>query len=204
MLAELRGKSRLLRPLRPVCGDLDRLPLADASVDMVFANLSTYWSTSPDSLYAEIRRVLKAGGMLLFSTLGPGTFSQLRAAWAAADDGVEVPWFPDILEVGDALARAGFSEPAMDTETITLEYRGVDALMTELESTGTSLLVRGWEKWRGQVDSLAGSWAPAGADGRLPLTYEIIYGAAFEPPESAPRKPGDGDILRISVDSLLK
>lgn len=204
MLDQSRNKSTLLRPLRFVCGDMSRLPLADQSMDMVFSNLANYWSADPTGLFAEVRRILRKDGMFLFSTLGPGSLSQLREVWAAVDAAVEVPWFADILEVGDALAAAGFAEPAMDAERITLEYSSVESMMKELDSTGTGLLVRGGDAWRARCGELAEAWKPLMLRDKFPLTFEIVYGAAFGPPEGQPRKTADGDIVTISVSSLLK
>jgi malonyl-CoA O-methyltransferase len=204
MLEQCRRKPKLMRPVRFVCADMSRLPLADQSVDMVFSNLANYWSNDPPALYAEIRRVLRKDGMFLFSTLGPGTFSQLREVWGAVGDAVEVPWFADILEVGDALAAAGFAEPAMDAERITLEYSSVESMMQELDSTGAGLLIKGGGAWRARLGELAEAWKPLMSGKKFPLTFEIIYGAAFGPPEGQPRKTADGDVATISVSSLLK
>ena len=204
MLERSRKKPKLMRPVQFLCGDMSRLPLADQSMDMVFSNLANFWSPDPPALYAEVRRVLRKDGMFLFSTLGPGSFRQLREAWAVTDSSVEVPYFADILEVGDALAAAGFSEPAMDAELITLEYSSVASMMNELESTGNGLLVNGWEKWRGRIDDLDDSWRSLKSGEKYPLTFEIVYGAAFGPPEGQPRKTADGDVATISVSSLLK
>ena len=204
MLEQSRRKPKLMRPVRFVCGDMSRLPLADESLDMVFSNLANYWSTDPPRLYAEVRRVLRKDGMFLFSTLGPGSLSQLREVWATVDEAVEVPWFADILEVGDALAAAGFAEPAMDADRITLEYSNVESMMEELESTGTGLLVKGGDTWRTRSQELAEAWKPLMSGEKYPLTFEIIYGAAFGPSEGQPRKTADGDVVTISVSSLLK
>lgn len=204
MLARSRGKPGVLRPVHWICGDMTRLPFRDQSMDMVFSNLANFWSADPPGLYAEVRRVLRKDGMFLFSTLGPGSFSQLREAWSAVDHQVEVPWFADILEVGDALAAAGFSEPAMDAEWITLEYSSVDSMLNELDSTGSGLLVNGGGKWRSRREDLAVAWEPFKSGKKYPLTYEIIFGAAFGPPEGQPRKTPVGDVATISVSSLLK
>lgn len=204
MLARSRRKPKLMRPVRFVCADMSRMPLGDQSVDMVFSNLANYWSADPPALYAEIRRVLRKDGMFLFSTLGPGTFSQLREVWATLGGPVEVPWFADILEVGDALAAAGFAEPAMDAERITLEYSSVKSMMEELDSTGAGLLLKNGAEWRSMVGELAEAWKPLMSAEKYPLTFEVIYGAAFGPPEGQPRKTADGDIATISVSSLLK
>lgn len=204
MLQRLRRRARWLKPVRAVCADIGVLPVASQSVDLVFSNLAAFWTRDPAAFFAEVRRVLRPGGMFLFSTLGRDTFAQLRAAWAAVDPGVEVPVFPDILEIGDALAAAGFAEPTLDTDLITLEYPRIDALCEELEATGSSLLVRGWGRWKGAVAQLERAWRPLTGDDRYPLGYEIVYGAAFGRPEPARRRDADPDVVTIAVDSLLK
>lgn len=204
MLAGLRRRSSLLRPLRGVCGDVAALPFSRGSADLLFANLVNFWSPDPAALFDEYRRVLRPQGLLLFTTLGPATFRELREAWRAVDPAVTLPYFPDLLEVGDALMAAGFREPVMDTETITLRYPRFDALAEEMEATAASLLIRGWARWRTQQGCLEEAFAPLLQDGRYPLSYEVVYGTAFGPPAGPPRRPAGGDVVTISVDNLLK
>lgn len=204
MLRVTRRRSRLLKPLRPVCADIGRLPIATQSVDLVFSSMAAFWTADPAGFHAEVRRVLRPGGMYLFSTPGRGTLGQLRDAWAAVDPAVEVPDFPDILEIGDALAAAGFAEPTLDTDRITLEYPDVRSLCEELGATGSSLLVLGWSRWRDRLADLERAWPSRTAGGKVPLSYEIVYGAAFGPPGPPPRRRTGPDELAIPVDSLLK
>lgn len=204
MLAGLRRRSSLLRPLRGVCGDVAALPFPRGSADLLFANLVNFWSPQPAALFDEYRRVLRPDGMLLFTTLGPGTFWQLREAWASVDREVTLPAFADILEIGDALMAAGFREPVMDMEVITLQYPRFEAMAEELEATAVSLLIPGWERWRAQPDRLEAAYSPLLTGGRYPLSYEIVYGTAFGPQEGQPRRTAGGDVVTFSVDSLLK
>jgi malonyl-CoA O-methyltransferase len=204
MLAGLRRRSGLLRPLHGVCGDISALPFAADSVDLLFANLVNYWSPDPAVVFDEYRRVLRPDGLLLFTTLGPGTFPELREAWSSVDPQVLLPHFPDLLEVGDALVAAGFREPVMDTEKITLHYPRLEALAAELEATATSLLIPGWERWRTEKSRLEAAFAPLLVATRYPLSYEIVYGTAFGPPEGQPRRTAGGDVVTFSVDNLLK
>lgn len=204
MLGFLRRRSSLLRPVRPVCGDMSMLPFAHGSMDLVFSNLAQHLSTDPVALFDEIRRVLRPGGLLLFATLGPGSLAGLREAWAAVDGSVAAWPLPDLMEIGDALVAAGFREPVMDMERITLHYPDPDALAHELEGTGASLLLDGWEGWESERQRLAKALSARLLEGRFPVTYEVIYGTAFGPPEGQPRKTPDGDVATFSPDSLLK
>jgi malonyl-CoA O-methyltransferase len=204
MLAALRRRSGLLRPLRGVCADIAALPFAAGSVDLLFANLVNHWSPDPAAVLDEYRRVLRPDGLLLFTALGPDTFRELRQAWSVVDPQVLLPHFPDLLEVGDALVAAGFREPVMDMEKITLHYPRLEALAGELEATAMSLLIPGWARWRAEIGRLEAAFAPLLVGARYPLSYEIVYGTAFGPREGQPRRTAGGDVVTFSVDNLLK
>lgn len=204
MLSQVRRKSSMLRPLKAVCGDIGALPFAARSADMVFSNLASYWCPEPMAMFAEFRRVMRPDGMLLFSTFGPATMNELGEAWAGVDEEVELPVFPDLLEIGNALVAAGFREPVMDREMITLNYPQLDALFDELEATGTSLLVHGWERWKTARMELKQAYAPMLRDGKYPLSFEVVYGTAFGPRDGQPMKTPGGDVATFSVDSLRR
>ena len=203
MLARLRRRSTLLRPLRRVCADLASLPIAGQTMDLLFSNLANHWLPDPLSLFDEFRRVLRPGGLMLFATLGPGTLAEWCESRTTADAALTMRPLPDLMEVGDALVAAGFREPVMDMERITLEYPSQEALVRELECTGTSMLLLGWEAWKTASQALQTPIEPRPADGGLSVTFEIVYGTAFGPPEGQPRRSAHGDIATFSVDSLL-
>jgi malonyl-CoA O-methyltransferase len=171
---------------------------------MVFANLASYWCPEPMAMFSEFRRVLRPDGMLLFSTFGPGVLKELKAAWSRVDTEVELPEFPDLMEIGNALVAAGFREPVMDMENIALSYPDLNAMCRELEATGTSLLVRGWDRRLDVGDRLQQAYAPFIQDDRYPLNFEIIYGIAFGPQEGQPVKTPDGDVVTFSVEALRR
>ena len=182
MLREAGRRSRFFRRFERVCGDAYRLPLGDGSIDLVFSNLLLQWCDAPDEVLAEIRRVLRPGGFLSFSTLGPDTLGELRAAWKAADTTSHVNSFLDMHDVGDALTRAGFAEPVLDVERFTLSYADVLALTRDLKTigahnvtSGRSRGLTGRGKWRAMTDG----YETFRRDERLPATYEVIYGAAW-------------------------
>ena len=204
MLAGVQRRSSPALPLDPLCGDLGALPLAARSVDLVFSNLALYWSPDPIRLFAELRRILRPGAMFLFSTLGTSSMQELVQAWygeRAVDDG---PAFADLLELGDALMAAGFSEPVMDTDRITLTYPGPQALCADLEGTGNSMLFADWSERVGNAGALERALAPIEVGGRYPLTFEIVYGVAYGPPEGQPQRTAEGEVATFSVDSLLR
>jgi malonyl-CoA O-methyltransferase len=204
MLVELGRKFQLDRRLRAVCADLSKLPLADQSSELLFSNLAMQWCPDLDALLAEFRRVLIPGGMLLFTSYGPGSLSELREA-RAATEGYEQPReFVDILELGDALMAAGFKEPVVDTERITLSYPDFDSLLCELDATGATGILQ--DSSMAEVkDALEAAYQPARVEGRFPVTYEIIYGTAFGPSEACSRKTPHAELaMKISVGSLSK
>ena len=128
MLERTRRRGRLLRRPRCLCGDLDFLPLADQSVDLVFSNASLQWSTRPAQAFADIARVLRPGGLVMFSSFGPDTLQELRAAWAAVDGTEHVHGFIDMHDYGDMLMAAGLADPVMDAERMTLTYAGCNGV----------------------------------------------------------------------------
>lgn len=204
MLAQLRRRSRVLRRLRAVCADMSALPLANQSTQLLFSNLAMQWCPDLSALFAEFRRVLTPGGMLLFSSFGPGSLQELGAALAEADATTQIIEFSDIFEIGDALMAAGFQEPVMDTERISVSYPDMDSLLRELEATGISAVLRGNSSLTEARDDLEKAYAPFKVEGRYPVTYEIIYGTAFGPREGQPRKTPQGDVVTFSVQSLKR
>lgn len=193
MLQQARRKQgwwrRWWRPVRFVCGDVESLPFADASLDLVFSNLTLQWCPRPDAAFREFHRVLRPGGLLLFSSFGPDTLKELRSSWAEVDSTPHVNRFPDMHDVGDALVRTGFAEPVMDMEMLTLTYPDVMAIMRDLKSIGAHNVNQG--RARG-LTGKAGLQRMRTAyetfrqpDGRLPVSYEVVYGHAWQAPEAA-------------------
>lgn len=184
MLRQVRRRSPWLRGWQLVCGDVERLPLADASCDLVFSNLTLQWCQDLDSAFAEMRRVLRPGGLLLFSSLGPDTLKELRASWAAADGRTHVNAFMDMHDVGDALLRARFAEPVMDMETLTLTYADARGLMRDLKTLGAHNVTAGRAHGltgKGRLNAMLAAYEGLRRDGVLPATYEVVYGHAWVP-----------------------
>ncbi|MEK9133697.1 MAG: malonyl-ACP O-methyltransferase BioC [Pseudomonadota bacterium] len=176
-----------------VCGDAERLPLAPASVDMVVSNLALQWC-DPRTVFAEARRVLRPGGLLMFTTFGPDTLRELRDAWRAADDAPHVHAFIDMHDIGDMLIHAGFADPVMDMEPFTLTYASVLEVMRDIKQLGAHNVAlnrtRGltgkarFARFRAAYESLA-------QNGKIPATYEAVYGHAWVP-ETEPARSRDG------------
>ena len=176
---------------RLVCADAERVPLASASVPFVFSNLALQW-TRPPAVFAEAARVLSTGGLFMFSTFGPDTLKELRDAFAGVDGHEHVNSFVDMHDLGDELVHAGFADPVMEMEVITLEYACVEKVARDLKAIGAhnSLPGRprglaGRERWRRVIER----YESHRRNGILPATYEVIYGHAWKAP---PRRAADG------------
>ena len=182
MLREARRRSGWLRPLQRVCADVFQLPFRDGAVSLVFSNLMLQWCDDLDAALREIRRVLASDGFFAFSTFGPDTLRELRAAWAAADGGTHVSGFRDMHDIGDALTRAGLSEPVMDTERLTMVYPDVGAITRDLKRIGahnaTAARARGLTG-KGRWRAMTAAYETQRHAGLLPATYEVVYGAAW-------------------------
>jgi malonyl-CoA O-methyltransferase len=184
MLREARRRQSWRRRFARVCGDAMRLPLRDASVDLVFSSLTLQWCPDLDATFAEFRRVLKPRGLLNFTTFGPDTLVELRAAWAQADDHTHVSRFADMHDLGDGLIRAGLAEPVMDVERFTLTYPDVFRLMRDLKAIGAhnaaAARPRGMTG-RGQLRAMEVAYEMQRRDGVLPATYEVVFGQSWGP-----------------------
>ncbi|HKZ73052.1 MAG TPA: methyltransferase domain-containing protein, partial [Steroidobacteraceae bacterium] len=182
-----------------VCADALRLPFGPESVDLVFSSLMLQWCDEPHAVFAEVRRVLRPGGFFAFSTFGPDTLREMRAAWSAADGFTHVNRFIDMHDVGDALVRGGFTEPVMDVERICVTYQDVFALMRDLKAIGAHNVTAGRARGltgRARIARMTAAYEQWRRDGRLPATYEVIYGAAWraEDRDAAPVVAGEARI----------
>lgn len=188
MLAQEQGKPRFWRwrqqPLHRICGDAERLPVQDNSIDMIFSSLSLQWCNHLDLAFAEFRRVLKPGGLLLFSTFGPDTLKELRQCWHSIDRYNHINAFIDMHDIGDALLRQGFSDPVMDMEMMTLTYSNVMQLMKELKAIGAHNVSAGRPRGltgRQHLEKLLSAYEQfRDHEGLLPASYEVIYGHAWQ------------------------
>ena len=182
MLREARRNQRLWRRFARVCADALRLPLAAASVDLVFSSLVLQWCEPLDQALGEVRRVLGPGGFFAFSTFGPDTLRELRAAWAEADGNTHVHRFIDMHDVGDALARSGLAEPVLDVDRIELGYRDTLSLMRDLKAIGAHNVTAGRPRTltgRARLKRMTDAYEAFRRGASLPATYEVIYGASW-------------------------
>ncbi len=191
--------------LNRVCADMHSLPLAARSTDLVFSNLALQWSYDLPAVFGEFRRVMKADAMLVFTCFGPDTLHELKQAWRAVDDLPHVNDYPDMHDIGDELMAAGFREPVMDTERLTLEYPDVLSLMRELKGIGAhNVASRRLHGLTGKtrLQTMLQAYEPFRRGDRYPASYEIIYGTAFAPRDGQPLKTAQGDVATFSIDAL--
>ncbi|MBS0515587.1 MAG: malonyl-ACP O-methyltransferase BioC [Proteobacteria bacterium] len=201
-----RVKPNWLRPLARVNADARALPLAEASVDVLFSNLCIQWIDDLPALFEEFRRVLRPGGYLAVSTFGPDTLRELRAAWAQVDRAPRVNVFADIARIGDALMHAGFRDPVLDGEHFTLTYHDATTLMRELKAIGATNAdpqrARGLTG-RSRHRRAVAAYEAFRSDGLLPATYEVIYAHAWAPDSGQPRRGrGGGEIASFPIERL--
>jgi malonyl-CoA O-methyltransferase len=163
-----------------VCADAEHLPLANASVDLIISNLMLQWCDL-DAVFAEFRRVLAPDGCLRFTSLGPGTLHELRAAWASVDSHSHVNRFINMHAVSAAMVRAGFAVPVLDVEHYTLTYAEVRGLAADLKGIGAHNVTAGRPKGLTGPRKFAAmqtAYETFRHEGRLPATYEVIFGQA--------------------------
>lgn len=181
-------------------GDFSRAPLAAQAVDMIWSNLALHWHPQPDQVFAEWRRILRTEGLLMFSCFGPDTLIELRQAYAAADQFPHTLPFVDMHDFGDMLVNAGFSTPVMDMEKITLTYHDTKKLLDDVRALGGNPLLSRRPGLMGRLahgKMLAALERQRNAEGRIALTFEVIYGHAFRP---VSRKTSAGEsIIRFDL-----
>ena len=187
-----------------VCADMESLPLHPGSVDMIFSNLSLQWCNDLDQTLSEFCRVLKPGGLLMFSTFGPDTLKELRDSWSKVDQYSHVNAFLDMHDIGDALVRARFANPVMDVERYTLTYPDVNKLMRDLKNIGAHNVMAGRPHGltgKGRLQRLIAAYEAYRKQGSLPASYEVVYGHAWAPETTARQKVQDG-VVKIPLASL--
>jgi len=197
LLAAVRGGSGWLERLRggaplAINADVRKLPLAGGSLGLAWSNLMLHWLDDPRPALAELHRVLEVGGLLMFAMLGPDTLRELRAAAQKVGAGDTVKHFFDMHDIGDMLVAAGFADPVMDMEQVTLTYATPRGLLADQRRLGVRDVLfgrLGWREWR----KVLAAWQRV--DRRLPATFEIVYGHAWK---AAPRTAPDGrSIVRL-------
>ena len=183
MLLKAGSNYRWLSKKRLVVADMERLPFADNSFDMVFSSLALPWCNDLNLALTEFARVARPGALLLFSSFGPATLSELALSWQSLDAHPHVHRFIDMHDVGDAMIAAGFAQPVVDAEMIRMEYKDFRGLLDDLRQTGAS---------NADVSRRRGLMTPAQLraledryrehrfeQNRFVASYEVVYGHAW-------------------------
>lgn len=205
MLREAKKKARWWRPFRRVCADVSALPFAEHSVDVIFSSLCLQWVDDLAATLAGFRRVLRPGGLLLFSTFGPNTLRELREAFAEVDAVPHVSPFAHIQQVGDALVQSGFRDPVLDQDGFTLTYPDLPALMRELRDIGATNALDSRRRTltgKARFARAAAAYEGFRRDGVLPSHWEVIYAQAWGPAPGAPRREGAVDVASVPVSAI--
>jgi malonyl-CoA O-methyltransferase len=173
------------KSVNSVCADFKNIPFENNTFDFVFSSSALHWELDIKSSFEEVYRILKPGGLFLFSTYGPDTLIELRSAWAQIDDYKHVNDFYDMHDIGDLMLNLNFMDSVLDTEKIIIQYDNVKQLQKDLKNIGSKvlrdkdeeiplqgnikmrLMYQEYEKFRSK-------------SGELPATYEVIYGSAWK------------------------
>jgi malonyl-CoA O-methyltransferase len=195
--AHREGTTRVERLL----AEAESIPLPDASVDLVFSNLMLPWCEDIDAVFAEVARILKPRGLFSFTTLGPDTLVELRAAWRAADSDAALHPFTDMHDLGDGLVRAGLADPVLDVSRFTLTYPDAVAVLRDLKATGAqgaaTARARGLTG-RGRLLAMEHAYERFRTGGVLPASYEVVFGQAWG---AVARRESEGEIA-IPVEAI--
>lgn len=189
MLNRARKRRGRWRPrFELACADVSQLPLAEASVDLVYANLSLQWSGNLAATLAGLRRIMRPRGLLLMTLPGPDTLVELQRAGAVIDGGTRT----HAQELGDLLTRTGFQEPVLDTDWLTTTHTDISSLLADLDHLGLTYTLPGGPE---AID-------PESDNGEIAMTWEMLYATAWSPDEGQPIRTERGDEASISAASL--
>ena len=205
MLVEAKKKQSWRRKWSLVAADMSKMPIVTGTFDLVFANQVIHWGTPLDQVFRELNRVMNVNGCLMFTTLGPDTFKELKIAWSGANHYAHVNEFSDMHDIGDCLMAEHFLEPVMDMELLSVHYETLPKLLRSLKSQG----VRNVNPERNHGLTGKHSWQQFEKNytlmqtdkGKYPLTYEVVYGHAWKGEQ---RQTGSGTETFIPVSQIVK
>lgn len=199
MVAKARKKGSWFRKPIGICADVNQLPIKKNSVDLLVSSLMLQWCDDLPSVFKEMAGTMRAGGLLLFTSFGPDTLKELRESWREVDNLPHSNHYSDMHDIGDQLMQAGFSQPVMDMEMITMTYPHVRLLMHDLKQIGASNTTKGRRKTltgKQRIKAFEAAYEKYKQDdGLYPASYEVIYGHAWMP-DTALQKP-------VGVDTYI-
>ncbi len=173
-----------------ICADMEILPFRSHTFDLVVSNCTFEWSRALPSLFLELKRVLKDKGSLLFTTAGPDTLFELAHSAYSVDGQYHVNAFLDMHDIGDILLKAGWCDPVMDRELMTITYSSVQALLSDIKKSGSTYLFQKLnpsfqgKRW---IAELIAEYDQFKIDNTMyPASVEIIYGYACKNTKDIP------------------
>ncbi len=177
----LKARQRLSDNAVPLlCADAEQLPFASHCLDGLVSNLALQWCLDLDSMFTEVRRVLRANGQFIFSTFAKSALCELKAAWAEVDDYPHVNDFCSLFEIKQHMQAAGFVDVQLESRIYQVKYSSVIELMRELKGIGAHNVSPARNKrltTKGQLQALLAAY-PKDKDGQITASYEIIYAQA--------------------------
>lgn len=179
--------------LSGVCADVQSLPFQAEVAELLISNLMLQWCNDLVAVFQECLRVLRPEGLFTFTTFGPDTLYELRHSWGQVDGYTHTSRFVDMHDVGDALLAAGFRDPVMDRDVITVTYPAVSGLLQDLKAIGANNATLGRNRGLTGKQRLQAFYQAYEhyrlADGTYPASYEVIFGHAWAPPIKPSAKP---------------
>lgn len=203
MLSRARARDQL-EAAGFIQADADQLSLADNTVDLVFSNLTLQWC-DPEVVFREAYRILRPGGLLLFSSFGPDTLVELYRAWKAVDNAVHVHDFIDMHHLGDWLLAQGYADPVMDMENWQLTYKDVPAMLRDLKTIGANNALVGRDRGltgKKRFQNFVNQYEKLRSDGKIPATYEVVYGQAWVPQQKTSILPDQGTVTVVPLSQI--
>ncbi len=192
-----RRRGRWRRRFEVLAADAESLPLADASIDLVFSSMVLEWCRDPERVLHELRRVMSPGGLLLMATIGPDTHRELHPLVAEGSRAMTGGNVIHAMRLGDLLIRTGFLEPVADSDWLTSTHPDLDSLLEDLRHTGTDLH-DGID-----ADRMSAAFPATSGDGeRYSLTWEIVYASAWAPEDGQPVRSDQGEIASIPATNI--
>jgi malonyl-CoA O-methyltransferase len=182
MMRQAKRSRRRFARVSELNADASQLPLVSGSIDLAFANLLLPWCDDMPALFAEVGRVLRKDGLFVFSSLGPDSLREIREAWSAVDHHEHVNAFADMHDVGDRLLAAGFREPVLDVDYLTVEYRSLKAMFRDLTACGARNCLEGRAPaltGKGRFKAMCERLEQRFSNGTLPLRLELVFGHAW-------------------------
>jgi malonyl-CoA O-methyltransferase len=184
MLKMSESKQGWRRKWSSINADMHQLPFISGQFDLIFSNQVVHWASPLAPVMREFNRVLAKGGCLMFSTLGPDTFIELRQAFSRVDSFEHVNRFLDMHDVGDCLMGEKLEDPVIDMEMLTAHYQTLSDLLQGLKAQGVKNInpnrnkaltgKKSWEKFKNEMNGFITE------DGKYPLTYEVVFGHAWK------------------------